>query len=141
MSMKLVITLVVAVLIATGAVVALFLGNSEPQALAGPVDIALMAAESHGYLGVELESTAPGEVGILRVFPGTGAERSGLQPGDVLLTVEGHAVSSVEDVQQRVAGRKTGEVVEITLRRGSEQRQLGIPLITLLEMNAARAHE
>jgi len=51
------------------------------------------------------------------------AKRAGLQPGDVIVAVDGQAVASVPQLQQRVGFKKPGDVVQVTFVRGRGQPQ------------------
>jgi len=51
------------------------------------------------------------------------AKRAGIQPGDVIVAVEGHPVQSVPQLQQRVGFKKPGDVVQVTFVRGGGRQQ------------------
>src|SRR6266704_1463411 len=51
------------------------------------------------------------------------AKRAGLQQGDVIVAVEGQPVQSVPQLQQRVAFKKPGDVVQVTFVRNRGQQQ------------------
>src|SRR5438093_6884782 len=50
------------------------------------------------------------------------AKRAGLQQGDVIVAVEGQPVQSVPQLQQRVAFKKPGDVVQVTFVRNRGQQ-------------------
>jgi serine protease Do len=57
------------------------------------------------------------------------AKRAGLEPGDVIVAVEGKPVSYVAEVQQAIAFRKPGEVVSVEVaRKGGVHRTLRVTL-------------
>ncbi len=81
-----------------------------------------------GYLGVEITAvTAPlarqlglpevRGVQIVRVLPGSSADRAGLKEGDVVLEVDGHPVDAPNQLQRRVALRRPGENVQLMVWR------------------------
>jgi hypothetical protein len=74
---------------------------------------------NRGYLGVEHE-TASGVDGvrILRVLPGTPAERAGLQSGDRIVQIDGLPVTAGESLPDRIGSVKPGTKVELSVRRG-----------------------
>jgi len=51
------------------------------------------------------------------------ARRAGIQQGDVIVAVDGQAVQSVPQLQQRVGFKKPGDVVRVTLVRSKGQQQ------------------
>src|SRR5213082_2367144 len=57
------------------------------------------------------------------------AKKAGIQPGDVIVAVDGQPVDNTPQLQQRVAFKKPGESVEITvLRQGGERKTLTVRL-------------
>ena len=51
------------------------------------------------------------------------ARRAGIQQGDVIVSVDGQAVTSVPQLQQRVGFKKPGDVVRVTIVRSKGQQQ------------------
>jgi serine protease Do len=47
----------------------------------------------------------------------SGAKKAGLQPGDIIITVDGKPVEYVGQLQQRIAFRKPGETVKVEVAR------------------------
>jgi serine protease Do len=57
------------------------------------------------------------------------AKKAGVQPGDVIIAVDGQPVDNTPQLQQRVAFKKPGETVEVTvLRQGGEKKTLTVRL-------------
>jgi serine protease Do len=57
------------------------------------------------------------------------AKRAGIQPGDVIVSLDGQAVSNVPQLQQMVAFKKPGETVEVTvLRQGGVRKTFTVRL-------------
>src|SRR3989454_1007924 len=57
------------------------------------------------------------------------ARKAGIQPGDVIVAVDGQPVDNTPQLQQRVAFKKPGETVEVTvLRQGGEKRTVTVRL-------------
>ncbi|MBI4546009.1 MAG: Do family serine endopeptidase [Gemmatimonadetes bacterium] len=83
-----------------------------------------------------LEKIAGAEV--TSVQSGTPAARAGLQPGDVIMAVDGQAVEDATELQTMLAGRRPGERVKLTLIR--ERRRLVVD-VELGEFETAAARE
>jgi S1-C subfamily serine protease len=80
-----------------------------------------------GGVAITLGETAdPVEVVVVAVASGGEAERAGLLPHDVLLEVDGHAVSLMQDARARLSGPLADEVV-LRIRRGEDARVLRFP--------------
>jgi S1-C subfamily serine protease len=61
-----------------------------------------------------------GGVQIMQVIEGSPAERAGLQPGDLLVELDGEPVTDATDLQRLMVGERIGEsVVAIVLRDGA----------------------
>jgi regulator of sigma E protease len=65
----------------------------------------------------------PAEVG--QVQPGSAAERGGIRPGDVMLSIDGRSVARFEDVQQAVR-LNPGVPMDIVVRRDGQEIELHI---------------
>ena len=73
------------------------------------------------YLGIGARVISQDGLILLFPFSGSPAEKGGVEPGDILLTVEGHAVSgqTVQSVVEKVGGPE-GTKVEIQVGRQGE---------------------
>ena len=91
------------------------LGSSSPPAAAtvsqpsGPVD----------WLGMQIESLPPDSVVIDTVASGSSAEQAGLEPGDVIVEVNGRAITTPSDISSATASLRAGSYVSIQVSRGS----------------------
>jgi serine protease Do len=57
------------------------------------------------------------------------AKKAGIQPGDVIVALDGEPVDNTPQLQQRVGFKKPGEPVEVTLlRQGGEKRTVTVRL-------------
>jgi len=78
------------------------------------------------WLGLNSEE-AHGRVFVIRVTPGVPAERAGLQPGDLILTVKGEAVKGLGDFYRKVwALGNAGVEVPLSILRGIEIRNITV---------------
>ncbi len=77
-----------------------------------PLDAAARAERAiPAAAGVEVKS----------ILPGSPAERAGLRPGDVLLTVEGVPIATPADLVSRTNHRKPGTTLRLRLNRDHKQ--------------------
>jgi putative serine protease PepD len=86
-----------------------------------------------GYLGVDITTLTPslrqqygftptsGAV-ILSVVSGSPADKAGLVQGDVIVNIDGTAITSAEDLQKLVQAAKPGQSVTITYYVGDSKR-------------------
>jgi putative serine protease PepD len=81
------------------------------------------------YLGVRLAEGGDG-VRLAEVIKGEPAADAGLQAGDVVVEVDGKAVSTASDVQGAVAAQKPGDEVELKITRGGNERTVTVKLGT-----------
>ena len=83
----------------------------------GP-DTASHGPAASGSVAVTLgETDEPVEVVVMSVVPGSEAERAGLAPGDVVATVDGAVVSTMEDARAKLSGPVADDVL-VGVRRG-----------------------
>jgi regulator of sigma E protease len=62
---------------------------------------------------------------ITSVLPGSPAQTAGIRPGDIVLTVDGEAITTFETMQQAI-GERLGTTAQITLLRDGETRTFEI---------------
>ncbi|HXX69600.1 MAG TPA: carboxypeptidase regulatory-like domain-containing protein [Polyangiaceae bacterium] len=95
----------------------------------GSNDVPSAEPSSTGSVAVTLgETGAPSEVVVVSVVEGSEAERAGLSPGDVVVTVDGVTVHTMGDARARLSGPAGDDVLmdvrragrDITLRVGRE---------------------
>jgi len=74
------------------------------------------------FLGVQKDPEAPDIEGarIHKVVDGSGADRAGLLPGDLITEIEGVSLGSFDQLRRIIYSRKPGETVKLKVRRGSE---------------------
>ena len=103
----------------------------------------------HGYVtgkpnvGVLLDDVSqeaqrygvPAGAEIMAVLDGSGADKGGLQAGDIVIAVDGTEVDSVSALQEAVDGYKAGDSLTFTVYRDGEETTV---TVTLDEDNQAR---
>jgi serine protease DegQ len=67
-------------------------------------------------------------VGVERVEPGSAADEGGVRDGDVIVSLDGEALSAVEDLFAALRQRKPGDKVTLTVIRDGKRRQLEVTL-------------
>ncbi len=83
------------------------------------------------YLGVSTASAANGTgAQIAAVVGGGPAAKAGLRAGDRITEVAGAKVRTADDVAERIAGRKPGDVVDVVVQRAGEERTVKVRLGT-----------
>lgn len=81
---------------------------------------------SSGGVAVTLGETAePKEVVVAAVVEGSQAERAGLSPGDVIASVDGAAVRTIEEARARLSGPIADDVL-VEVRRGERAMTLRV---------------
>jgi S1-C subfamily serine protease len=100
---------------------------------------------AHPYLGVQmltltpdlakLNNTDPNSpiqipeingVFVMRVVPNSPAASAGIRRGDIILQVDGKAITSAEQLQNVVEDSRLGQVLQVKVQRGNQTQQLSI---------------
>lgn len=114
-----------------------------------PASQTMVGHPAPGYLGVVCANVEQNEVSPLKLKSATGVEvievdrdapagKAGLRPHDVLLKMNGHALTGVEQLRQMLAGTPAGTAVTLLVSRAGHQRTVSLRLAnrTALERNA-----
>ena len=91
----------------------------DPTSASDASDAAVPVATDPGFLGVAPVEKGAG-VFVEEVIPGSCAEQMKLQVGDLLVSVGDHAVKSIDDLRQALAGRVAGDSIVIGFVRSGE---------------------
>ncbi len=80
-----------------------------------------------GGLGIEINETANKEIEIISPIEDSPAARAGVMPGDVIVKVNGEALSELplNEVVKQLRG-EPGSTIELTVRRGDEEIDFSI---------------
>jgi serine protease Do len=65
---------------------------------------------------------------VRAVNKGSAAESSGIEAGDVILAINGHAVNGVSEMQEWVARNRPGQAIEVTYRRSNTDHHVNAVL-------------
>ena len=103
--------------------------RTQRRALAGIVSARTreIPPEGGAALGVELKADAENAV-VLKVTEKSGAAEAGLQPGDVIVSIQGHKIRSKKDIADVVHGLKVGEAVPLTYKRKGEEATVDVKI-------------
>jgi putative serine protease PepD len=82
---------------------------------------------AHAFLGVSLGS---GSATVSEVRAGTPADKAGLQPGDVVVSLDGKAITSSIGLQTAIDAHKPGDKVELTVKRNGSEKTVTVTLGT-----------
>lgn len=89
----------------------------------------LLTGGGNRRIGVMLEpGTSPPEITALS--PGYPAERAGLEPGDVLIEVNGEQVEDGADARQKIAATPEGQEVQVTVQRDGQPLKFSMTAVT-----------
>ncbi|MEH2245745.1 HhoA/HhoB/HtrA family serine endopeptidase [Nostoc sp.] len=100
---------------------------------------------AHPYLGVQMLTLTPelakqnntdpnspiqipevNGVLVMRVVPNSPAASAGIRRGDVILQVDGKAITSAEQLQNLVEDSRLGQVLQLKVQRGNQTEQLSV---------------
>lgn len=117
-----------------------------------PIDLAMSAVEqlksggkvSRAMLGVSMQNIGPDEVKgldlpdangalVSTVQPGSGAEKAGIVPGDVITAFNGRKIGTREDLPPLVGPLPAGSKATVTLIRDGKPRDVKVTLSALEE--------
>jgi S1-C subfamily serine protease len=96
-----------------GVIVAVAMATGSSGGGRGPV-----SSGPAPYLGLQMESVPIDRVLVAGVVGGSPAANAGVEPGDLVVGVDGHSVASPGDVEANVAGKRPGDVLSIQVERG-----------------------
>ncbi|MEH2143032.1 HhoA/HhoB/HtrA family serine endopeptidase [Nostoc sp.] len=100
---------------------------------------------AHPYLGVQMLTLTPdlakenntdpnspiqipevNGVFVMRVVPNSPAASAGIRRGDVILQVDGKAITSAEQLQNFVEDSRLGQILQVKVQRGNQTQQLSV---------------
>jgi Do/DeqQ family serine protease len=100
---------------------------------------------AHPYLGVQMLTLTPdlakqnntdpnspiqipeiNGVFVMRVVPNSPAASAGIRRGDVILQVDGKAITSAEQLQNLVEDSRLGQVLQVKVQRGNQIQQFSV---------------
>src|SRR5881398_2656652 len=99
----------------------------------GRVERAVMGVAIHDARQEDADAVGLKQISVVVVDSYTSddspARKAGIQPGDVIVAVDGQPVDNTPQLQQRVAFKKPGEAVDVTvLRQAGEKKTMTVRL-------------
>jgi putative serine protease PepD len=80
------------------------------------------------YQGEGVRVFATDQDGQPAVTPGGPADKAGIKPGDVIVGFEGRPVTEPDQLIVAIRAQRPGDTVELTVRSGSDERQVDVVL-------------
>jgi serine protease Do len=83
-----------------------------------------------GWLGVGIQDLIPGKSGVLisQVIEDSPAEKCGLRPGDIIVSLNGQRVGETRELTRRVAILSPGSQASLKVVRGKKTRKITVKL-------------
>ncbi len=94
-----------------------------------------------GYMGVHLRWKEDGPAAIERVFEGGAADDAGLKTDDIILSVDGVAVTSRDALVGEISRRRPGQEIALKVQRGEEEIEIRLTLMDRRESMARFGQE
>ena len=97
-----------------------------------------------GVLGIQIREVTPEDAAVAGMKdirgakvdgfnPGSGAERAGMQAGDIIVTADGQQVDRVSTLQRVVRNHQPGENVQLEVMRYGQKKNVSVRLTELTE--------
>jgi len=65
---------------------------------------------------------------VVEVTPGSGAEKAGIQKGDIVISCDGTKIDAAETLNNIRDQHKAGDVIKLTVNRDGQQLELSVTL-------------
>ena len=118
------------------------IGFAIPTSLAQSVmqDILQYGRPLRGWLGIEAQAITPqiaqalgladsNGVVVIGIVRGGPAHRAGLQPGDVIVSIDGRKITEAREALLAISSRKPGDRIRLEVLRGDKPRTLSATAI------------
>lgn len=110
----------------------------DHKVIRGSIGIQFQSAQSSAVS--RMYGFSNGGVLVGSVTPGGGAAKAGLQPGDVITSVDGRAIKDGDDLVSDISARKVGSSVKIGYLRGGKQNSATVVIGDRSKVYAALAN-
>jgi uncharacterized iron-regulated protein len=110
---------------------AIVLPNLQERLEPGMADFIVFPSEvevpQEAKIGIILD-TSEGQLKIVRLVRGGGAQTAGLKKGDIVLAVDEREMKNIDHLQAYLATKYVGDTVEVRVRREKEKLELMVQL-------------
>jgi S1-C subfamily serine protease len=86
-----------------------------------------LAAGSRPWLGVDVANSVGGVL-VVRVFPGSPAQKAGIKPGDVITQIDTQPIAAPAILTATISGLQPGDQVDVQLERGRATKTVDVTL-------------
>ena len=108
--------------------------------------------QTKGWSGMDKEKNDDGTMNVLSVLPGSPAEKAGIKPGDVLVSINGVSFSTENEAKVKAmheSGFKIGDTMAFGIKRGADTSTVNVTLARipeavlagLIEKHTKEAHQ
>jgi len=84
--------------------------------------------KASGWIGIEYEPSESGSISVQKVVPDSPAEKAGLQPGDVLFSINGVEIRNENEPALKKIDRRPGQTLHYVIKRNGVARPIDIVL-------------
>ncbi|HET8946854.1 MAG TPA: PDZ domain-containing protein [Candidatus Polarisedimenticolia bacterium] len=84
--------------------------------------------KASGWIGIEYEPAEGGTITVQKVVPGSPAEKAGVQPGDVLFSINGVEIRNENNEALKKIDRRPGQTIHYVIKRNGIAKPIDIVL-------------
>lgn len=96
------------------------------ESMPSPSPSAEIRSYGSGYIGAEFEKVDPNTIRVRLVLPGGPADQGGLKQDDVINSIDGERLASIQDLAELITASPAGIVLRFSVDRNGEAMNLRI---------------